>query len=547
MKFFSKLKDKIAGVTFADKAVFNIARKMKSPRVVQFSFQAAGQKAREVGLFAPDMSVNDSMAADDRMLLNQSEHLFKNNIWAKRAAVLFSLNLNRTKTLPTLRPLDRSDKRAVRGLEKLKEWLDDAEYFDFKGKENFDSGITLLGKELQRAGGFLIRKRTDPSDKRFPLRIEFISVRAIDHTKNQSERSGNKGNVFANRIVNGIESDNQGRVVAYWLTKDQDHIYKGSFRVSVKECKYLSIYDFICQDKGIPQLTQAFIRLNNLDEWQHNLLTKNRKQAAETHIIEQPFDDDNGDNEGHNRKRKSGMTQEEVEKKYQETIDRARGLPTDKAAYILYNGGVAAGFQDAESQAHEYVQPGDTIRGNNTVWLTPGWTYKQSSIQSVDNSDYVNTEMLGISSCSGHAHASMTGDSKQANFSSLKHSKNDADALIKQVQVQFLYPKVCDQIVKWYREYDEMRNGYTDLPRKIVWVSCPSEALHQLEKVKAVTEEVRAGFRTWEDGCREFGSDPQKILESARHRQTELDGLKFTSDPNALDNTGKPIITGVPA
>lgn len=551
MKNLARIWGKFSGKTEVPAKKYQMGR--NGPRVANirfhsagkanFSFHAAGKKARDVGLMGPDMSVNDSLESDSRTLLNQSEHLFRNNIWAKRAAVLFSLNLNRAKTIPTLRPQDRSNQRYVRGLEKFIEWLGDAEIFDFKARENFDSGITVCGKELQRAGAFLIRLRTDPDDREFPLRIEFISVRSLDHTKNQYAVVGDNGKVHGNRIANGIETDSQGRTVAYWLSRDHD--YRESFRILASDCKYLSIYDFINQDVGIPHLTQAFIKLYNFEEWQHNLLTKNRKQAADTHIIEQPYEEeDTNDNEEFRRKKTSKWTEEEAHQKFRSALEGIKDLSPEDAAYTMYNMGNRDGFEDAESQSNDYIQPGDTIKGNETVWLTPGWVYKQSGIQHVDNSDYVHTELMGITSCSGMTHASMTGDYKGANFSSLKHSKIDAEALVKQVQIQFLYPKFCDQIYKWYRDYEEFRNGYSDLPRKIVWVSEPSEALHQLEKVKAAKERVRAGFQSWEEACREFGCDPRAIIESARHRQKELEGLMFTSDPNSLDNSGKPILRG---
>lgn len=158
----------------------------------------------------------------------------------------------------------------IRQLRQL--WNDTAERFDVDQRESAAQFIRTVVREWVEVGeAFVLEELTDVDDRAVPLTWRLIPAERIDHTRTQRERRDpTTGDVIQNRITNGIEFDEDGRRVAYWVTRtDADGLTTVSTaadRIDARLIRHVFHRVRGGQERGLPWLYGATLIVHDLDD-----------------------------------------------------------------------------------------------------------------------------------------------------------------------------------------------------------------------------------------------------------------------------------------
>jgi lambda family phage portal protein len=418
------------------------------------------------------ISVTSSAIVESRSALSilkgRSRELFRNNPFHKRAIEAIKTNVIGTGIVPTPSNLSDTQDKIVRDL--WKRWAG-KKGCDFTGKDTFFGLQNLVMKAVAESGECIIRKRT-VNDKKFPLQLQVQEGDVIDSSKDQTVSD------TGNEIVQGIEFDKKGKVVAYWLFDKHpddtfDHV---SRRIPAEFVIHVFWRDRPEQLRGIPFGVAAFTRLFDLDGYQDAELMRQKVAACFTAFVHdaspQPVEADTAD------------------------------LDYDK------------------------MQPGRIEE------LPVGRTVTFSSPPTTQNYDpYTRAVLRSIAVGYGVTYEVMTGDYSNVNFSSGRMGWIEMHRYINELQWRMFIPQFCDDVWQWFCEAMNLMNG-TPAEIDVDWTTPRREMIDPVKETKALSEMVRNGFMSWQEVVRELGYDPRETLKQLAADKTSFDeeGLELTCD-----------------
>jgi capsid protein len=146
----------------------------------------------------------------------------------------------------------------------------------------------------------------------------------------------------------------------------------------------------------------------------------------------------------------------------------------------------------------------------------------------------MRTELHGAAAGMGITYEGMTGDYSQVNFSSARMGAIEFGRMVEQLQYQLIIPVLCSRVWGWFFDMAKIAGI---VPRNTeasaTWTAPRREFVDPLKEVKALLEQVRAGFIPWQEAVRLLGYDPEEVRQQAAEdsQQFEALGLKPTSDP----------------
>lgn len=156
---------------------------------------------------------------------------------------------------------------------------------DYKGRLHWIDMQNLLISALAGDGEILIHKyRTGP----FACQLELIDPELLDVTY-IGEKNGN-------RIIHGIEMDDNGRPLAYHIMQltETSQTYlnyynqKHYIRVPAEEIIHLYISEFVDQKRGLPWISTGLQRLKMLSAYEDAALVNARVGAAQMGFFSSP-------------------------------------------------------------------------------------------------------------------------------------------------------------------------------------------------------------------------------------------------------------------
>lgn len=139
----------------------------------------------------------------------------------------------------------------------------------------------------------------------------------------------------------------------------------------------------------------------------------------------------------------------------------------------------------------------------------------------------------------GVTYDQLTGDLRQANYSSLRAGKIEFRRMIEQDQWLMLVPRMCEPIWRAFADLAAV-GGAFDAPPDVQWQPPRFEMIDPAKEIEAALVAVRAGFETWDQAVASFGYDPEHQAEEIAHVNARFDalGLILDADPRRMTRSG---------
>ena len=155
---------------------------------------------------------------------------------------------------------------------------------DITGKLSWIDIQTLEIKGWASDGEMIVRKHRTGQ---YGFQLELIDPVLLDVRHNQDLGGGSK-------IRMGIEVDQSGRPVAYWLSSPNSQAINGytyqqdRLRVDASEIFHSFLPELVNQSRGLPQMATALLRLNMLEGYSEAALVNAREGASNMRYFTSP-------------------------------------------------------------------------------------------------------------------------------------------------------------------------------------------------------------------------------------------------------------------
>lgn len=143
----------------------------------------------------------------------------------------------------------------------------------------------------------------------------------------------------------------------------------------------------------------------------------------------------------------------------------------------------------------------------------------------------------------GCTYDQVTGDLRQANFSSLRAGKVEFRRLAEQLQNHVIIPQVCNRTWDRFISRAILAGLIPDrrTPYRIEWVTPAWEPINPNDDMEADIKAVRTGRESPQAYVAAWGNDWRKVQDQAAtfYKRARRKGLVFDIDPSLTDQAGK--------
>ncbi len=434
-------------------------------------YDGAKSSLSSSGWYAPSTDANSEISYGLIPLRNKSRDLVRNHPYARRIISTLVSNVIGDGITPSFEDENRQSLWDA--------WADSTDC-DADGDLNFYGLTALAFRSSLESGECLIRfRRRRLSDGyKIPLQLQLLEGDFLDLTKNQIKP----------RIINGVEFDDLGKRVAYWLYEEHPGSYYGNLksnRVPASEVFHLFFKERPGQVRGEPRLAPVINKLKDLDEYQFALLFRAKVEACLGVFI---------------------TTDEEAHGTF--------GTPItgDKS-------GGSSPIRQVEPGMISYLKPGESVETINPTGSSA-------------HNDYSKQHNQAISVGAGVTYDQLTGDLSQANYSSLRAGKVEQRRQSSQIQWHYLIPTFCERVVKEFEKTIQLAGLVKDNISKVEWMPPAHEMIDPLKDTNAEILQVQAGFKTMEQAVSERGYNFKRQVKKIAENNQFLDdyGVKLSSD-----------------
>lgn len=406
-------------------------------------------------------SANNEVGSSITYLRNQSRKLVRDNPWVKRAIDILTNNVIGDGITAT--PKLNNEKLKT----EWENWALSTE-IDFDGVHNFYGLQDMVMRAVAESGEALIRIRRVKS-KKFPIQLQLLESDFID-------TDGHNGGIYRDGAGEqlGLKLDQNGRVIGYFLFSSHpggDNFTLNSTLVPADEIIHVFRPLRPGQKRGVPEGTSAMLRAKNLDEYEDAQLERQKIAACFTAFVSNTA-----------------------------TIPLGGGLkPQDKFD-----------IERIEPGMLQYLNPGEQVTFGNPP---PAEGYDP----------YVKTVLRGIAAGYGISYEALSNDYSQVNFSSGRMGGMEMNRNIKKIQEQVIIPMFCDKVWMEFVKVFSMKFG--SIESKVQWTVPKRIMIDPVKEIKAMIDEVRAGFKSWEEAVKENGYDPETVAQEIKRNQDLFDKL----------------------
>jgi lambda family phage portal protein len=468
--------DSIIG-TISPKAGFNRTRYRFASNAIkegQRKFDAAAVTRRTEGWRATGASPNNETIAVLSRLRDRSRELVRNNAYAKRAIQVIKNNTIGTGIRPT--PSIASPEN----LKKIKDlwwrWAETPEC-DWNGKETFYGLQKMVIAAVAQDGEVIIRKRrANSKNGLLPVKLQVCEADQIDDSKENATLPD------GGWIIQGVEFDKNGKLVAYWLYDRHpgDSLSLYSTRVPSSEVLHVYLQDRPGQVRGVPWSTSIMIKLRDFDDFEDAQLMQQKVAACFAVII---------------------------------TSD-------DTGGTIVSNNSTDSGLSErVEPGIIQHAKPGEAVNVVNPPTTTGQDSFSRKVLQA-------------IAAGYGISYESLTGDLSNVNFSSGRMGWLEMHRNIQEWQARIMITQFCDPVWKWFTDAAKISGKVQDSDIIADWTPPRREMIDPVKEINGLSQLVQNGFDSWQDVVRQLGYDPDLLLEQMKEDIDRFDksGLKLACD-----------------
>jgi lambda family phage portal protein len=332
----------------------------------------------------------------------------------------------------------------------------------------------------------------ESEDDQIPLKIQVLEPDHIDTAKDGLPALDENGNPVG-WITQGIEFDNRGRRVAYWLYEQHPGAHRlpaksfVSRRVPAERVIHCYRVDRPGQHRGVSWFAPAIATLQDGADLDDAVIVQQKSAACLTGIITTP-----------------------------------EGMP------------VQLGEQNQIDEVRQRIEPGTFAR------LQPGQTITFSTPPA--NQQYepvVKRNLFRLSAAMGITYEDQTNDYERVNFSSARLARLSHWGNVYHWQWGMLIPLVCEGVWQWAMGA-AVKVGLLDRVPRAEWTPPTMPMIEPDKEGLAYQRLLRNGGMSGEEMARERGKDPRRLLDEIQRWQDELDsrGIVLDSDPRKTNQAG---------
>lgn len=459
-------------------------RSAGGPAAVRARLEGAMAKRRLRGWNPPLENINALVASGGPRLLARSRELVVTNGYAANACEAFAANLVGDGIKPSSLIGDADLRDRVQRL-----WLAWTDEADADGLTDFYGLQAMVAREMFVAGECFVRLRPRrPEDGlSVPLQLQLLQSEMLPFEKTETAANGN-------RIRCGIEFDAIGRRVAYHIRRrhpgdstDQGAVIPETVRVPAADVLHVYRPIDAGQIRGLPHVAPAMVRLFLLDQYDDAELDRKKTAAMFAGFI-------------------------------------TKAAPEEPM--------MGEGVADAEGAAVASLEPG------TMQVLLPGEDVKFSSPADVGGGyeAFQYRTLLAVSASLGLPYHLVTGDVRQANYSSLRAELVEFRRRIGQLQHGVIVHQLCRAVWRRWLETAVLSGALDADPttaRPVQWIPPRWDWVDPLKDIQAQVLAMEAGIVSRRKVVEATGYDVEEIdRENAADaaRAAGL-GLRYRTSP----------------
>lgn len=480
-------------------ALKKIGAAVKRGLGIQNRYDAAGMGRRMRGWVVPSTGPNKAIAGLQN-IRNRARDATRNDWSGESATQKWVSNLVGVGITPRLKRIKSMERKR----ELVALWDEWVQQSDADGVLDFYGQQALMVRAWLESGEVFVRKRIRrlDSDMAVPLQVQIIEsdfVPLMDSDAWPGMPAGNK-------IRQGIELDNRGQRVAYWMHREHpgDGNTDTSNLLRIPAADVLHIYEVKRpgQLRGVSALAPVLARLRGIADYDDAVLERQKIANLFAGFITRGVSA-SGD------------------------IDPMTNLPIDWDA----DGSPLVGLQPGIMQELGY---GEDIKFANPP--EAGTTY----------SDYVRTQHLGTASASGLPYEVFSGDIREVSDRTLRVLINEFRRFAEQRQWHTIIPMFCQPVRAWWANVALLaghikKKELSDVTM-VEWAPHGWAHIHPVQDPQGKQLEVLAGFRSRSSVIGERGEDPDAVDEERaedEEREERL-GIKKSMPQPPGSQTEKP-------
>jgi lambda family phage portal protein len=367
---------------------------------------------------------------------------------------------------------------------------------DFYGAQN------LVLRSVVEGGDAFVRflLRDSKSTLAVPLQLRLMEGDQIDESKHGSSTRGQDHSTTL-----GVEFDADGARTGYWVRKvhpGEPHSFRGleSTFVDARDMAHVYRPLRIGQARGVTWFAPVLLTARDLADYLEASLVKARTEACFAGFVK----------------------------------SNDPGMPGNIASAASAAKEKATSNRDRELE----LSPGMITRledGEDIVFAQPS---ASNSFEA-----YVLHASMAVAAGVTLTYDQLTGDLRQANYSSLRAGKIEFRGIVRQLQHRMMIRQFCKPV--WHR-FIEAAVLAGKLPQRVSgypssWIAPGFEPIDPLKDLKADILAVRAGRSTWDEFVAEWGNDPQTQMDEIQRINKDFDerGLILDIDPRKMTSSGQ--------
>ncbi len=459
------------------------------PSGLRARLEGAMAKRRLKGWNPPLENINALVAAGGPRLLARSRELVVTNGYAANACEAFAANLVGDGIKPSSLIEDAGLRDRVQRL-----WLAWTDEADADGLTDFYGLQAMVAREMFVAGECFVRLRPRRAEDGLmvPMQLQLLQSEMLPFEKAETAANGN-------RIRCGIEFDGIGRRVAYHFRRrhpgdstDQRVAVPDTVRVPAEDVLHIYRPIDAGQIRGLPHVAPAMVRLFLLDQYDDAELDRKKTAAMFAGFI-------------------------------------TKTAPEEPM--------MGEGAADTEGAAIASLEPG------TMQVLLPGEDVKFSSPADVGGGyeAFQYRTLLAVSASLGLPYHLVTGDVRQANYSSLRAELVEFRRRIGQLQHGVIVHQFCRPVWARWMETAAL-SGALDLPgfaaapgrfRAAQWIPPRWDWVDPLKDIQAQVLAMEAGITSRRKVVEATGYDVEEVdRENAADAKRSADlGLRYRTSP----------------
>jgi lambda family phage portal protein len=471
--------------------LFNLFRRPKpgGPDAMRARLEGAMAKRRLRGWQPPLENINSLVASGGPRLLARSRELVVTNGYAANACEAFASNLVGDGIKPSSLIEDPALRDRVQRL-----WLAWTDEADADGLTDFYGLQAMVAREMFVAGECFVRLRPRRAEDGLlvPIQLQLLQSEMLPFEKTEAAVNGN-------RIRCGIEFDAIGRRVAYHFRRrhpgdstDQGMVTPETVRIPAEDVLHIYRPIDAGQIRGLPHVAPAMVRLFLLDQYDDAELDRKKTAAMFAGFI-------------------------------------TKTAPEDPM--------MGEGAGDLDGTAIANLEPG------TMQVLLPGEDVKFSSPADVGGGyeAFQYRTLLAVSASLGLPYHLVTGDVRQANYSSLRAELVEFRRRVEQLQHGVIAHQLCRPV--WARWLETaVLSGALELPdfarsparyRPVNWIPPRWDWVDPLKDIQAQVLAMEAGLTSRRKVVEGTGYDIEEVdRENASDAKRAADlGLTYRASP----------------